>query len=80
MSLSVLHSGEGPRSRRYGRTAAMRVIVQKRATYLVHHIFYLFTVVVFGMGRDSLVDIATRYGLNGSGFEPQWGRDFPHRP
>jgi hypothetical protein len=32
------------------------------------------------MGRDSSVDIQTRYGLDGSGFEPQWGRDFTHRP
>ena len=30
------------------------------------------------MGRDSSVGIATRYGLDGSGIESQWGgRDFP---
>jgi hypothetical protein len=29
-------------------------------------------------GRDSLVGIATRYGLDGSGIECRWGRDFPH--
>ena len=29
-------------------------------------------------GRDSGVDIANRYGLDGPGIESQWGRDFPH--
>jgi hypothetical protein len=28
--------------------------------------------------RDSSVGIATRYGLDGPGFESRWGRDFPH--
>jgi hypothetical protein len=27
--------------------------------------------------RDSVVGIATRYGLDGPGIESQWGRDFP---
>ena len=30
------------------------------------------------MGRDSVVGIATRYGLDGPGIESRWGRDFPH--
>ena len=30
------------------------------------------------VGRDSLVGIATRYGLDGSGIESRCGRDFPH--
>ena len=30
------------------------------------------------MGRDSSVGKATRYGLDGPGIEPRWGRDFPH--
>jgi hypothetical protein len=30
------------------------------------------------LGRDSSVDIATRYGLDGSGIEFRWRRDFPH--
>jgi hypothetical protein len=30
------------------------------------------------MGRDSSVGIATRYGLNGAGFESWCGRDFRH--
>jgi hypothetical protein len=29
------------------------------------------------VGRDSVVGIATRYGLDGPGFESRWGRDFP---
>jgi len=29
-------------------------------------------------GRDIPVGIATDYGLDGSGIESQWGRDFPH--
>ena len=28
--------------------------------------------------RDSVVGIATRYGLRGSGIKSRWGRDFPH--
>jgi hypothetical protein len=32
------------------------------------------------MGRDSSVGIATRYGMDGPGFESRWGRDFPHPP
>ena len=30
------------------------------------------------MGRDSLVGIANRYGLDGPGMESQWEQDFPH--
>jgi hypothetical protein len=34
------------------------------------------------VGRNSLVGIATRYGLDGPGIESRWGRDFsqPSRP
>jgi hypothetical protein len=34
-------------------------------------------------GRDSVVGIATRYGMDGSGFEPAWEQDIltsPHKP
>ena len=31
------------------------------------------------MDRDSAVGKATRYGLDGSGIEIRWGRDFPRR-
>jgi hypothetical protein len=30
------------------------------------------------VGRNSIVGIATRYGLDGPGIESPWGRDFPH--
>ena len=30
------------------------------------------------VGRGSAVGIATGYGLDGSGIESRWGRDFPH--
>jgi hypothetical protein len=30
------------------------------------------------VGRDSVVCIATLYGLEGPGIESRWGRDFPH--
>jgi hypothetical protein len=29
-------------------------------------------------GRDSVVGIATRYELDGTGIESRWGRDFQH--
>ena len=40
------------------------------------HIYLLNT--SLKVGRHSSVGIATGYGLNGPGIEPQWGRDFPH--
>jgi hypothetical protein len=30
------------------------------------------------VGQDSVVSIATLYGLDGSGFESRWLRDFAH--
>jgi hypothetical protein len=30
------------------------------------------------MGRDIVVGIATRYGLDGPGIESRWRRHFPH--
>ena len=27
-------------------------------------------------GRDNVVGIAARYGLDGPGIQPRWGRDF----
>ena len=38
---------------------------------------YVYYTVYLG-GRDSLVGIASRYGLDGTGIESRWGRDFPH--
>ena len=31
------------------------------------------------MGRDSVVGVATCYGLDGPGIESRWGRDFPQQ-
>jgi hypothetical protein len=31
------------------------------------------------MGRNSVISIATRYGLDGPGIESRWGRDFPYQ-
>jgi hypothetical protein len=38
----------------------------------------IFLVLISGEGRDSAVDSATRYGLDGPGIESWWGRDLPH--
>ena len=37
-----------------------------------------FFCVTYNWGRESVVGIATRYGLDGPGIESRWGRDFPH--
>jgi hypothetical protein len=33
-----------------------------------------------GVGRKCVVGVATRYGLDSSGTESRWGREFPHSP
>jgi hypothetical protein len=38
--------------------------------------FLTWTLVAVEVGRDSVVGIATRYGLDGPGIESRWGRDF----
>jgi hypothetical protein len=30
------------------------------------------------VGRDSVIGLATRYGLDGPGIETRWGQDLPH--
>jgi len=35
---------------------------------------------MFIVGRDSVVGIATRYGLDGPGIEIRWGHDFRTHP
>jgi hypothetical protein len=35
------------------------------------------TFILSRVGRDSVVGIATCYGLEGPGIESRWGRDFP---
>jgi hypothetical protein len=43
------------------------------------NVFFLKKVVlrILYRGRDSSVDVATGYGLDGPGIESRWGRDFP---
>jgi len=36
-------------------------------------------IIIIITGRDSPVDIATAYGLDGPGIESRWRRDFPHQ-
>jgi hypothetical protein len=49
---------------------------------LVHLLVLEYTrisfIIIKGMGRDSIVGIATRYGLVSPGIESRWGRDFMH--
>jgi len=44
----------------------------------VPHYHKFLSIFLTEMGRDSAVGIATRYGLDGSGFESRWGREYPH--
>jgi hypothetical protein len=51
---------------------------KRTSTWTVQNFFdYVMTKYV---GRSSSVRIATRYGLDCSGIESRWGRDFPHPP
>ena len=40
----------------------------------------VFLTSIWFVGRNSVVRIATRYGLESRRIESRWGRDFPHRP
>ena len=40
--------------------------------------FFFSTLSVRFSGQGSVVTTATGYGLDGSGIESRWGRDFPH--
>jgi hypothetical protein len=33
---------------------------------------------ILSVGRNGIVGITTRYGLEGPEFESRWARDFPH--
>jgi hypothetical protein len=44
----------------------------------VVHCGNILKLLVGNCGPGSSVDIATGYGMDGSGIESQWGRDFPH--
>jgi len=43
--------------------------------YVPYYYYYYY---YYYWSRDSVVGIATRYGLDGPGVESRWGRDFPH--
>ena len=45
---------------------------------MVHNSPVKLLVILLLRGRDSVVGIATSYGLDGSGIESWWGRDFRH--
>jgi hypothetical protein len=40
--------------------------------------FFLFETLWYIVGRDRIVGIATRYGLDGPGIESRWWRDIQH--
>jgi hypothetical protein len=55
--------------------------VSAKKGYVMSHPLILFSTFSFCQweyGRDSIVGIATRYGLDVLGIESRWGRDFPH--
>ena len=49
-------------------------IMKPGIRFILNYVFLLNGFV----SRDSAVGRATRYGLDGPGIEPRWGRDFPH--
>jgi hypothetical protein len=46
--------------------------------YIYIYIYIYIYTYIHIVGRDGVVGIATRYGLDGPGIESRWGRDFPH--
>jgi hypothetical protein len=49
----------------------LSVIILPNAAFYIYIYIYIWS-------RDSVVDIATRYGLDGPGIESRCERDFPH--
>jgi hypothetical protein len=58
------------------RTAKLRPELHYKHAAVLYVIIFL--EVLYNAEPDSSVGIATRYGLDGTGIESQWGRDFPH--
>ena len=56
-----------------GRQQILRICVSNPFCIELYIVCVLFRM----RGRDSLVGIATCYGLEGRGIESRWGRDFP---
>jgi hypothetical protein len=48
--------------------------------YFIYFILHLYTlrVNIINVGRDNVVDVTIRYGVNGLEIESLRGRDFPH--
>jgi hypothetical protein len=46
--------------------------------YLVAVTLFIIAAKVTSVDRNSSIDIAIRYGLDGPGIGPRWRRDFPH--
>ena len=67
-----------------GKTQRMlQQIGSSRNVYPGHRPFskpyiYLLKTALYRRWQDGVVGIATCYGLDGSGTESRWGRDFPH--
>jgi hypothetical protein len=63
------------------KTTKMAAITPNLKTEAAHSFetsIHLFRLYGKDAARDSSVGIATRYGLDSSGFEPRLGRNFPH--
>jgi hypothetical protein len=45
---------------------------------VVPFMFKEYRILVENVNRDNVFGKATRYGLDGLGFEHRWGRNFPH--
>jgi hypothetical protein len=61
----------------------IRTYVHTHIRTYVHTYIHTYIHTYYTLGRDSSVGIATRYGLDGPGFECQWGdisRSRPDRP
>ena len=54
------------------------VFVSRGITVSAFPIEFLAGFILTSTGRDGSVGMATRYGLDGPGFEFWWGRDFPY--
>jgi hypothetical protein len=47
-----------------------------KTAFIIIIIVIIIIIIIIIMGRDSSVGTATRYGLDNSGIESRWGRDF----
>ena len=52
--------------------------VHMHGTFISIRAFLIYCLTLGSVGRDSSFVIATGYGLDGSGIESRWWRDFPY--